>query len=303
LPQIAKGDLGEFLPVDSSQLTHTTIATNGINLHVVQAGDPAAPLVILLHGFPEFWYGWRHQIAPLAGAGFHLWVPDQRGYNLSDKPQDVAAYNLDVLAQDVIGLIDAAGREKTLLVGHDWGGAVAWWTANKYPQRVEKLAILNAPHHRVFAEQVRRVRSQQLRSSYMLYLQLKGLSEASLRMFNHWLLAKAMQVTSAGGTFSAVDLQEYRRAWSQPGAITGMLNWYRAMRQKPRPERPASWRIPVPTLLIWGKQDSLLRWQMAQPSIDLCDDGRLVFIDRASHWIAAEAAEEVNQLLIEFLGR
>jgi pimeloyl-ACP methyl ester carboxylesterase len=295
--------LGEFSPVDLSRIAHNTIVINGINLHVVQAGDPTAPLVILLHGFPEFWYGWRHQIEPLAEVGFRVWVPDQRGYNLSDKPQGVPAYNLDILAQDVIGLIDAAGREKTFLVGHDWGGAVAWWTANKYPDRIEKLVILNTPHHRVFAEQVRRVRSQQLRSSYMLYLQFKGLSEFSLRVFNHWLLAKAMQVTSARGTFSTADLGEYRRAWSQPGAITGMLNWYRAMRQKPRPERPASWRIQVPTQLIWGKKDGLLRWQMAQPSIALCDDGRLVFIDEASHWIAAEAAEQVNRLMIEFFGR
>ena len=117
---------------------HHDVNTNGIRLHVVQAGPQNGPLVILLHGFPEFWYGWRHQISYLANAGYRVWVPDQRGYNLSDKPKGIAAYNLDHLANDIIGLIDAAGQQKVFLVGHDWGAAVTWWVANKYPERLER---------------------------------------------------------------------------------------------------------------------------------------------------------------------
>jgi pimeloyl-ACP methyl ester carboxylesterase len=127
---------------------HTTITTNGVTLHAVHSGPEGGPLAILLHGFPEFWYGWRHQIGPLAGAGHRVLAPDQRGYNTSDKPVRVADYALDLLAADVIGLIDAAGagRARAALIGHDWGGIVAWWAALRYPERIERLAVLNAPH-------------------------------------------------------------------------------------------------------------------------------------------------------------
>lgn len=280
----------------------TFIQTNGVQLHVQQAGPADGQLVILLHGFPEFWYGWRHQIDALAAAGFRVWAPDQRGYNLSDKPKGVTAYGIDTLVQDVVGLIDAARHEKAILIGHDWGGAVAWWVANKHPERLEKLVVISTPHHRVFAEELRTNRQQKRKSWYMLFFQLPRLPEFLLKVGNHSIFARTMRRTArdGGGIFTDDIMAHYKQAWSQPGTITAMLNWYRAIRRA-RPARPPSWRISVPTLYIFGKHDAFFGWQAAQKSIDLCDDGRLEMIEDATHWVAAEEPERVNQLLLDFL--
>src|SRR5512143_2764172 len=213
------------------------ISSNGIRLHVAQAGPKDGPLVILLHGFPEFWYGWRHQIPYLAQAGYRVWAPDQRGYNLSDKPHGIAAYSLDRLAADAVGLIDAAGCERACLVGHDWGGGVAWWAAASYPERIERLVIINAPHGSVFRRAVQRNPIQMLRSWYFLFFQIPWLPEA----FWRWSIRRPMQGRmTRNGVFFDGDPELYRRAWSQPGALTAMINWYRAaLRAQPRP-RPST---------------------------------------------------------------
>jgi len=276
----------------------TTIATNGIHLHVVQTGREDGIPVILLHGFPEFWYGWRNQIDALVEAGFRLYIPDQRGYNLSDKPPEIAAYNLDVLAADIVGLIDHIGVKKIRLVGHDWGGGAAWWLANKYPERLEKLTVLNIPHHAAFSRALRDNPVQKRKSWYMAFFQLPKIPELLIRLGNGSLFAKWAFKDSPG--FTAEDIQLYKQAWAQPDAITGMLNWYRAVR-KTRPARLASPRIQVPTLLIWGKRDAVFEPEIAQKSIELCDDGCLAYIDHATHWVHHDAAEEVNRLLIEWL--
>ncbi len=275
---------------------HLTIPTNGINLHVVQAGDPNAPLVILLHGFPEFWYGWRNQLPYLAEQGFCVWAPDQRGYNISDKPRGLRAYNLDELAADVLGLIEASGREQVILVGHDWGAAVAWFTALKYPQRLAKLVILNAPHHDVFRQTLTTSVKQRRKSWYFGLFQLPFLPEFICRSGG---LENTFINTARPGTFSPDERADYQQAWSQPGALTSMINYYRAIIQSPPQSLPSSY-VKVPTLMIWGKQDAFLSADMAQPSIDFCDDGRLVFIDNATHWVQHEEPEQVNQLLGEF---
>ena len=159
---------------------HKLIATNGITLHAVTAGPEDGPLVLLLHGFPEFWYGWRRQIPALAAAGFRVLAPDQRGYNLSDKPRELSAYRLDALAADALGLIDAAGRERAFVVGHDWGAMVAWWLALVAPQRVERLAILNVPHPYVFRRHLMNDAEQQKRSIYAGFFQLPWLPQSAL---------------------------------------------------------------------------------------------------------------------------
>jgi epoxide hydrolase 4 len=279
---------------------HTFIQTNGIRLHVVQAGPEDGKLVILLHGFPEFWYGWRKQIDFLAEQGFRVWAVDQRGYNTSDKPQGIAAYNLDELSADVIGLIDAAGKEKAFLVGHDWGAQVAWWTANKTPERVQKMVILNVPHQRVFRKHLAASWQQRRKSWYMMFFQLPWLPDTLLTLNGAKGLGRTLRMSSNPGTFTDADLKEYYAAWSQPGAMTGMVNWYRAIVKAP-PQRLPSSRITVPTLLLWGKKDFALDWEMAQPSIDLCDDGRLVFFENATHWVQLEEAEQVNRLMADFL--
>ncbi|MEI2688670.1 MAG: alpha/beta hydrolase [Anaerolineae bacterium] len=281
---------------------HTTVQTNGVTLHVTQAGPADGPPLILLHGFPEYWNGWQAQIPALAQAGYRVWAPDQRGYNLSSKPAGVRAYDIDELAQDVLGLIDATGHEKVHLAGHDWGAAVAWWMAGKYPQRLHSLAILNVPHVAVMFRTVWRSWAQMRRSWYIFFFQIPRLPEASLRR-NNWTNAiRSLKGSSRRGTFTPEEIDGYRAAWSQPGAITGMINWYRAAGRSQRKLTQLG-RIAVPTLMIWGAKDIALGRELAQPSIDLCDNGRLVFIEEAGHFVQHEAPERVNRLLVEFFGQ
>ncbi|MBZ0298001.1 MAG: alpha/beta hydrolase [Anaerolineae bacterium] len=277
---------------------HLYIQTNGIQLHVVQSGPEDGKPVILLHGFPEFWYGWRHQIDALAAAGYRVWAPDQRGYNLSDKPEGIAAYNLDKLAADVIGLIDAMGHERVRLIGHDWGAAVAWWTANKFPERLEKLVILNVPHHAVFQNYLRTHASQLRKSWYVFAMQIPWLPEQMMQTNNFQAMSSAIRSSARPGTFSDEDMIEYRQAWAQPHALTSMMNWYRAVIQQPPASLPSP-RITVPTLIIWGKHDAFLEAAMAEESVRLCEDGKLVFLD-TTHWVQHETPEQVNQLILDF---
>jgi pimeloyl-ACP methyl ester carboxylesterase len=273
---------------------------NGINLHVVQAGPADGPLAILLHGFPEFWYSWRRQIPALANAGFCVWAPDQRGFNLSDKPEGLDAYALDNLVADVIGLIDAAGRTRAHIVGHDWGAAVTWRIANRFPQRVATASILNVPHPLVMAKYVQRSLRQALRSSYFAFFQLPALPEKLLRANNWQLMVAGMRRSSPPGLFSEADMQAYRQAWSQPGALTGMLNWYRAGIQRPLSWSPSP-RVEPPLLMLWGAKDTALERELAPLSLELCDHGRLHYLEEASHWVQHEAPGAVNRLLLEHL--
>lgn len=293
------------------ELETTNIQTNGVRLHVRQAGPADGPLVILLHGFPEFWYGWRAQIAPLAQAGFRVLVPDQRGYNLSDKPAGVAAYHIDHLARDVAGLIEATGRESAMLAGHDWGAAVAWHTAIKNPQKIEKLAILNVPHPQVMQRFLLRSPQQFLKSWYIFFFQLPWLPEAVLRTGNYEGAARALLRSAQAGTFSHQDIAAYKEAWRQSGALTGMIHWYRALfrsslgamlrrRKHATTNRRASRRVRPPVLILWGKKDIALSHEMAQPSLELCEDGRLVFFENATHWVQHDEAQAVTQHLLEF---
>lgn len=284
----------------SGKIEHRFIETNNIKLHVVVAGPEKGAVVILLHGFPEFWWGWRHQIPVLAEAGFRVIAPDQRGYNLSDKPKDIAAYNLDELAADVIGLIDHFGQDHVYLVGHDWGGAVAWWAATKFPDRFKRMTILNVPHHRVLGRFLRTSREQKRKSWYMYFFQTRWLPELALRAINHRSAVSVLQRSSLPNTFSQEDLTYYRQAWGQPGSWTGMINWYRAAFRGLTQRLPRG-KIKVPTLLVWGKLDTALGHEMAQPSIDQCEEGRLVTIEDATHWVQHEKPERVNELIIDHL--
>lgn len=284
---------------NAAPMRTSKVDTNGINLHVAEAGPKDGPLVVLLHGFPEFWYGWRKQIDHLAARGYFVVAPDQRGYDRSDKPGPVSAYGIDVLAKDITGLIDAYGREKAIVVGHDWGAAVAWWLGNRYPERVEKLVAINVPHHAVMQRTLRTSFAQLRKSWYIFFFQLPILPEMALTQFRCRLPTRALVATSRPGTFTTNELERYREAWLQPGALKSMVNWYRAA-LRVKPPRAKSPRIKVPTLLIWGTRDKFLGREMAQPSIDLCDDGRLEFIEGASHWVQHEEPARVNSLLSEF---
>jgi pimeloyl-ACP methyl ester carboxylesterase len=248
---------------------------------------------------PPYWYGWDKQIGPLAQAGYRVIVPDQRGYNLSDKPRGLSGYRLDLLAKDVVGLVEAFGGEKALLAGHDWGGVVAWVTAVLYPQRIERLAVLDAPYAPVAFRTLLAHPAQLLKSSYMYFFQLPGLPEASLSRNNWATLVENLRKTSPPGAFSDEDFALYRQAWNQKDAMTSMLNWYRALFRRPA-HLPAQLRLAITTLILWGGHDFALGLELAQASLNLCEHGQLLVFDQANHWIQREQASEVNSKLIEF---
>ncbi len=270
-----------------------------LRLHAITAGPEDGPLVILLHGFPELWFSWRHQIEPLAAAGFRVVAPDQRGYNLSDKPQGLAAYCLDRLAEDVLDLIHACGRERAFVVGHDWGGVSAWWTAVRFPEVVEKLAILNVPHPIVMRRFLFTHSAQRKRSWYIFFFQLPWLPESLFRADNFRHGVRALRSAARPGTFTDEDVARYREAWAQPGALKSMIHWYRAALRRP-PQRLPSVRVKPETLLIWGELDRFLGAEMIAPSLALCDQASEMRLPNASHWVHHEEAEAVNRRLREF---
>ncbi|HMB24045.1 MAG TPA: alpha/beta hydrolase [Anaerolineales bacterium] len=281
-------------------LEHSTIKTNGIQLHVVQAGPKSGIPVMLLHGFPEFWYGWRKQIPALAQAGCRVIVPDQRGYNLSDKPKGIKAYCVDNLVEDVVGLINELDYQKVNVVGHDWGALVAWMVGIKHPGRLRRLGILNVPHPAVMQQFLRRDFEQRRRSLYALYFQLPGLPELSLRLGNGRLAAQAMRKSALPKAFTDEDFEKYKEAWSQPGAMTAMLNWYRAAARY-RPPITSDMRVRVPTLMLWGVKDTALTYRMARPSLDYCAKGNLIFFPESTHWLQHEEADDVNRHILSFI--
>jgi len=281
-------------------LEHSFIETNDIRLHVVQAGPKSGTPVVLLHGFPENWRCWIRQLPALVDAGCRVIVPDQRGYNLSDKPQGVKAYAIPELVKDVIGLIDALGYEKVNLVGHDWGAVVAWVLANEDPERLHRLGILNVPHPAVMKRFLQRDFEQLRRSWYVFFFQLPWLPEASMRADNWRGAIRALRGSGRIDTFTNEDIEKYKEAWSQPGAMTAMLNWYRAVLRY-QPPIPTDARIRVPTLMMWGMKDVALSHRMARPSMDYCDEGNLIFFPEATHWVQLDEAESVNHYLIDFL--
>ncbi len=286
------------------------IKVNGVHLHTIIAGPETGAPVILLHGFPEFWYGWHNQIEALVQHGYRVIVPDQRGYNLSDKPDGVDNYRISKLAADIKGLAESFNYEQIHLVGHDWGAAVSWWVATLYPKLLKTLTILNVPYPSILADQVRQFNVRQiLKSWYIGFFQIPRLPEAALLRNDAQPLVKALLTSAQKTTFSTADIAEYRKAWLQPGAMTGMLNWYRAV-GNPGPLPPNTVRIErakgfikTPTLMLWGEKDIALSKEMAQLSIELCENGRLVYFPNATHWVQHDEAEAVNRHLVEFLGQ
>jgi epoxide hydrolase 4 len=281
------------------ELEHSCFETNGIRLHVVQAGPKSGIPVVLLHGFPEDWRSWKHQIPALVEAGCRVIIPDQRGYNLSDKPKGIKNYRIDELAKDILGLIDALGYEKVNLVGHDWGAVVAWMLAYQHPERLQHLGILNVPHPLVMRRFLMRDIEQIRRSWYVFFFQLPWLPEMGMRADDWRGAVRALRGSGLIHTFTNEDIEKYKEAWSQPGAITAMINWYRAFRYPMNV--PKEMKIRVPTLMMWGMKDVALTHRMARPSMDHVDKGNLILIPDATHWVQRDAAEEVNHYLIDFL--
>lgn len=280
------------------EIRENFVTANGIRLHVAEAGEPEGEVLLFLHGFPEFWYGWRKQLLFFAAKGYRVIAPDQRGYNLSSKPSGVKAYTLARLTADIADLIQQVIARKVYLVGHDWGGAVAWAMAQHYPDLLEKLIILNMPHLDIMQQELRKNPRQLQKSWYIGFFQLPLLPEAVSSAFNYKMLERSMASTAKAGTFTDADIARYKTAWQQPQALTSMINWYRAYKYN---TLETTLEVKVPTLLLWGRKDTFLSDTMAAPSIRKCRHGQLMFLDDATHWLHHEKPDEVNQYIYDFI--
>lgn len=289
--------------------SHEQAVVNDVRLHYVTAGEENDPLVVLLHGFPEFWYSWRHQIPALADAGFRVVAPDMRGYNTSERPHGPGSYRSEQLVGDVLGLVDHLGSESAHVVGHDWGGIFAWWTAIRHPESVDRLAILNAPHPARYRLSLEQNRKQWGRSLYALFFQLPRVPETLLGARNCAGVAEMLRNTAGPETFSDADLRRYREAACRPGALTAMLNYYRAAaRETLRREirglvggEQQDQQVEVPTLLLWGEDDPALGTELTEGLERWVPDLRVERFPETSHWLQNERPEEVTESLVEFL--
>jgi len=290
----------------SVDVTHESAAVNGVHLHFVTAGPEDGDLVLLLHGFPEFWYSWHHQIPALADAGHRVVAPDLRGYNRSEKPAGVSAYDIEKLIADVAGLVDHQGRERAHLVGHDWGGLLAWWVAIERPDVVDRLAVLNAPHPARYKEHLWSSPAQLRKSWYVFYFQLPKLPEVGFRWNDYAALESLFREQTAPGALTDADIERYKSALAEPGALTAALNYYRALGRRRIRERitgsgPDDHTVAAPTLLLWGEQDHALDAVLTDGLAEWVPDLRVERIPDAGHWVQFDARERVSEALVEFL--
>jgi pimeloyl-ACP methyl ester carboxylesterase len=297
------------------KLKHSFVKVNGVRLHCVSAGH--GPLVIFLHGFPEFWYEWKDQLAEF-GKDHHVVAPDMRGYNLSEKPASVDAYRVPTLVEDIRALADHyRGGRKFVLVAHDWGGAVAWAFAIAHPDYLDKLVIINAPHPAVFARLLAQDADQQKASQYMLLFRSPA-AEATLSANNYAPLVSAiLGDLLKTGALTEADKAEYLKAWSQPGALTGGLNYYRASRVGPPVPSamekqigasaasfaadPAHTTVRVPTLVIWGEKDTALTAKNLDGLDAYVPQLTIERVPEGSHWVIHEKPALINSYIRKFI--
>jgi pimeloyl-ACP methyl ester carboxylesterase len=305
-------------------LEHRWVETNGIRLHCAVDGE--GPLVVLLHGFPESWYSWRYQLAALA-PHFRVVAPDLRGYNESDKPEGIAAYALEELVADVEGLIAAFGERQAIVVGHDWGGGIAWTFAMERPNTTRRLVIMNCPHPAIFAQHFRDNPRQLLRSWYMFFFQIPWLPETLLGLGRAWAIGNAVRQSAVRRDhLTEDDIDRLREAASRPGALHSAINYYRAafrsrdaqaswprwLRRFLHGDRPQpaarlaleDWpRIHAPTLVIWGEEDVALGKELTLGMEPLIAAPLLLkYVPLCGHWVQQEQPEVVNGFLLDFLG-
>jgi epoxide hydrolase 4 len=282
-------------------VTHRHLAVNDLRMHVVEAGT--GPLVVLLHGFPDFWYSWRRQLPALVEAGYRVVAPDLRGYAGTPAPGSVRSYRLEQLVADVDGLVSALGEARASLVGHDWGGMVAWAAAGTHPGRFERLAVCNIPHPWAFRRALSTSR-QLLHSWYAFAFQLPAAPERALRARDGWLLRRILRSGAArADSFTDADLDRYVDALVREGAFTGPLNYYRAAGRgalRRSSGSGADLRVEQPVLVQWGERDQALVPALADPPEHLVPDARVVRYPDAGHWVHLDEAAAVNDELLRF---
>ena len=278
---------------------------SGLHMRVARAGR--GPLIIFMHGFPECWYSWRHQLRALSDS-FDCVAPEMRGYGETDAPVGVANYTLDKLVNDAADLIAGLGHERAVVIGHDWGGAVAWATAMMRPNVVERLIVMNCPHPERMSAALRRNPRQMLRSWYMLFFQIPRIPEWIFRRRNFDALARALRDgTIQKNVFSESDLDYFRAAFRNPYSLTAAINYYRANLRTGFMARPGAntWidrKISAPTLLIWGEQDFALGKELTYEMEKLFTGPfEIKYIPDSGHWVQQEKPDLVNQYLRDFL--
>lgn len=275
-----------------------TISNNDIDLDVREAGPEEGELVILLHGFPENWSTWRHQIEPLAQAGYRVCAPNMRGYGKSSKPKDVARYQLDELITDVDAIRRHYQREKFHLVGHDWGGAVAWWYAMHLEQNLSTLSILNLPHPRALVKVLRSNPKQLLKSWYMFFFQIPWLPEWGMARLNFSSFKNILKKSSNPGSYTDEDFRLLEESWKEPGTLRAMTNYYRAMMRRISAPMNNN-QLEVPTRILWGENDLALSLEGAVNSKKYLKQGELITYPDATHWLAHDKPEEIVKRLLE----
>jgi pimeloyl-ACP methyl ester carboxylesterase len=289
------------MTVLESEWQHLFVETNNIRLHSVTQGQ--GELVILLHGFPEFWYAWRYQIPALA-RHFKVVVPDLRGYNDSDKPDN--GYDLDTLCADIQGLIQRLGYAKAHIVGHDWGGVIAWHLAQKFPQCLNRLAVLNAPPPHRFIQELMSNLDQIRRSWFVFAFQVPGLPEWLIQQnLTEFVKGALREHAIRKGAFSAEETQIYQAALAKPGVLHSAMSYYRQLLW------PPNWlsslvrmpqKVEAPTLVLWGKDDSFLSHKLTE-GLDrlIAAPFKLRVIPECGHWVQQEVPQTVNRELLNFL--
>jgi pimeloyl-ACP methyl ester carboxylesterase len=292
---------------DDLGVRHSFAEVNGIRMHYVEKGE--GPLVVMLHGFPEMWWSWRHQIPALVDAGFRVVAPDLRGYGDTDAKEP---YDVDTLRDDVLALLDHLRAPKAIIVSHDWGGVLAWHLAGTRQERCEKLVVMNGPHPALFARALSgvggHVKWRQVRRSwYVFFFQLPILPERVLTANGAAAIARVIRGAAVDKTnFDREELAPFVDAILKPGRATGMVNWYRAafrkgLRQRRRGQDGV---ITIPTLLIWAMQDDALGYDDVVSGIERYVPGIEIFqIAGCGHFVQQERPDAVNSKLVEFLKR
>ncbi|USG59461.1 alpha/beta hydrolase [Sneathiella marina] len=294
-----------------TEITHNITAISDIKIHYAESGRDKQDLVLLLHGFPEFWYTWRQQL-PDIGERYHAVAPDMRGYNLSDKPEGIKSYRINHLMADMFRLVEQLGHEKFYLVAHDWGAGVAWAMAIAHPEKIKGLVIMNGPHPFIFSELLSKNETQIEQSQYMAYFRNEGIEDDMLANDCEWLLKWTFKEHLATGQMTEEDRQAYLTAWTRPNALKSMLNYYRASPLTPATAEnkgkgfglnPADFVVKVPTLVIWGEEDHALVPENLDGLAELVPDLEIVRLPNVTHWVTHEAPEIVSKEILSFVDK
>lgn len=282
-------------------IAHQMVEANGLRFHVATCGA-GDRLALCLHGFPECWYTWRHQMPVLARLGYRVWAPDLRGYGESARPPLVQDYAIERLLDNVAGLIDTSGARSTMLVAHDWGGAIAWYFAMRRVRPLDRLVVMNVPHPAVMERALRTWR-QLRRSWYILFFQIPRLPEMLLRAQDYRAIRDAFRNMAIDKSrFPDEVLQVYRDNAARPGALTAMLNYYRALVRGGGRQRALGYpTIDPPTLLLWGEADSALGKETTYGTERYVPNLTVRYLPDVSHWVQQEAPEAVNAMLEAWL--